>query len=180
MSSRLLVRSTRIPRPWLLALAAMLWLPTSVAAENPNFAGEWVLVPEKSKNLGALTGAKQTLKLDGDQFTIARTVEFVEQEKPLEYEYVYTVDGEQHMVKDPTGLAGEAGERETTAGWKGWGGKRLEAKWNLIFSGITVKVTETWESKGKDLQIERKFENPVGETKHKHYYVRAKPAEDDS
>ncbi len=183
MSSHTVARSTRIPTPWLLAVAAMLWLPVSVAAENPSFTGEWVLVPDKSKNLGALTGSTQWLKLDGSNLTIARKVDFVEQEKPMEYEYVYVIDGEAHIVKDPTGLSGPEGngQRETTVEWTGWGGRKLEAEWSFYAKPFTIKVTETWRPKGKDLEVEREFSGaPVDIAGHKHYYKRAQPKGDDS
>ncbi len=183
MSFPSFARSHAIRTSWLLALAAILWLPVSVAAENPSFTGEWVLVPEKSKNLGALTGSTQWLKFDAGSLTIARKVDFVEQEKPMEYEYVYVVDGEEHLVKDPTGLSGPEGkgQRQTKAEWTGWGGRKLEAEWSFYAKPFTIKVVETWRPKGKDLEIEREFSGaPVDIPGHKHYYKRAQPKGDDS
>ena len=91
-------------------------LPRVATAENPELAGEWVLVPEKSKNLGALETVRQWISFDGNNMTIARKAEYIEQPDNV-YEYVYIIDGEPHMMKDTSGAGGESGERETTVDW---------------------------------------------------------------
>jgi hypothetical protein len=153
---------------WIAALALLL-VPQGALA-NDDFAGDWVLDRKRSEELGQLRWAKQTLALEDRNLVIRRTIRWGDNE-PIDFGYTYETDGNEHHVSGPPPF-----ERDVTAKWEGWGGKKLVVRWTFEVQGIEIGAQETWEMKSRGLRITRTFDTPRGERKQKLYFVRPEAA----
>jgi hypothetical protein len=149
----------------LVAAAALIAAPAPVQA-NPEFAGEWVLDPQRSSDLGRLKAANRTVVLEGKNLRINSTADWG-QGDPESFEYTYITDGVEHHVVGPPRW-----KRDVTAVWKGFFGQKLEVTWTMDFDGNSVYFTELWEKKSRGLRMTNKMKTPVRNFEQKLYFVR--------
>ena len=125
-----------------------------------------MLDPKRSEGLGQLRDATQTVSLEGTNLKVQRTIHFGENE-PETFEFVYLANGQLHRIVGPQEF-----ERDVTAEWKGWGGKKLEVKWTFEIMGFSIDAIEIWELKKAGLRLSREFDTPRGKREQKVYFVR--------
>ena len=152
-----------LSRAALLTTALALLPLTALAGPNGDFEGEWVLNTAKSKNLGELQRATQTITLEGENVRVWRDITRTEQ-GTVDYEYVYLTDGNVHKVVGPADF-----ERNVTAKWDG---KKLVVKWTFTFQAFEIDAEEVWRIRRKGLEIKRKFKTPGGERLQKLMFTR--------
>jgi hypothetical protein len=146
-----------------LTLALALLPVAALAGPNKDFEGEWVLDTAKSKNLGDLQRAVQTITLEGENVKIERNITRTEQD-PVSFSYTYLTDGNIHKVVGPADF-----ERDVTAEWDG---KKLVVKWTFTFQAFEIDAEEIWRTRRKGLEIKRTFSTPGGERIQKLMFTR--------
>jgi hypothetical protein len=112
-----------------LAIASLLTVAT--AAQTPNFAGKWALVPDPAaQGPGGGLGQSAVIKQDAGSLTITRTTQMGE------ITTVYKLDGSES--KNTLNFQGNAIEQLSKTKWEGG---TLHVDTSMNFDGNAVNVT---------------------------------------
>jgi hypothetical protein len=139
------------------AIALLFAAGTLVAADKPNFSGEWKLNLEKSSFGPMPAPASQIMKIEHDdpKFVSTSDQESADGQK-MSVTMKYTTDGSE-SVNDFRGAPAKVSAK--------WEGEALIVNTKLDFQGMEIKIVNTMKmaSDGKTITAVAKIETPQGD-----------------